>query len=63
LHHAVSGRFHARRHADRGSLFDLRCDSAKDIAAAIAGNVGEGKAREISKAIITALNKKQAPAG
>ena len=46
-----------------GSLFDLKHDTADDIAAAIVGNVGESKAKGIASQIAAKLKQKQNPAG
>ena len=46
-----------------GSLFDLKHDTADDIAAAIVGSVGESKAKGIASQIAAKLKQKQNPAG
>lgn len=46
-----------------GSLFDLRGDSAADIAAVIVGNVSAYKAKEIANKIHQVLKRKTIPAG
>lgn len=48
---------------DAGSLFDLKHDTADDVGKVIADSVSETKARNIAKAINTALSRKQKPAG
>jgi hypothetical protein len=46
-----------------GSLFDLRRDSAGDIADAIAANISEHKARAIAASILGVFKARQKPAG
>jgi L-lactate utilization protein LutC len=52
---------------DDGSLFDLKNDSVKEIAEAIAANISEAKAAALAKAIPEAIKelkrKRQKPAG
>jgi hypothetical protein len=49
---------------EEGSLFDLKHDSADDIATAITGNITEHKAKAIAAAIAARLKQKQLrPAG
>jgi hypothetical protein len=54
-------------HKDDGSLFDLKNDSVKEIAEAIAANISEGKAADLAKAIPEAVRqrkrKQQKPGG
>jgi len=56
-----------QRRRDDGSLFDLKADKVEDIADAIAGNISEGKAAALAKAIPEAIKerkrKQQRPAG
>jgi hypothetical protein len=49
--------------ADDGSLFDLRRDSADDIARTIADNIGEAKWKGIKKAADERYKAKSRPAG
>jgi hypothetical protein len=51
------------RKRDAGSLFDLRHDSADDIATAIVGNMSIHKAQNLAKAIIALLKSQKQPAG
>jgi hypothetical protein len=46
-----------------GSLFDLKHDSADDIALAIVGNLSAHKAKSLADGILTRLKKSQKPAG
>jgi hypothetical protein len=48
---------------DVSSLFDLKHDTAKDIALVIVGNVGELKAKDIAKRITEQFKQRQKPAG
>jgi hypothetical protein len=60
-------RLKARLESAGGSLFDLKNDSVKEIAEAIAANISEGKAADLAKAIPEAVRqrkrKRQKPAG
>jgi len=50
--------------AEQGSLFDLRRDSADNIATTIVANISEHKATAVAKGILAALKAaKQTPAG
>jgi hypothetical protein len=46
-----------------GSLFDLKRDSAGDIASTIIGNLSAHKAKSLADGILTRLKKSQKPAG
>jgi hypothetical protein len=48
---------------EAGSLFDLRHDSADDIALAIVGNLSAHKAKTLADGILARLKKSQKPAG
>jgi hypothetical protein len=50
------------KHGD-GSLFDLKHDSADDIALAIVGNLSAHKAKTLADGILARLKKSQKPAG
>jgi len=50
------------KHSD-GSLFDLRHDSADDIALAIVSNLSAPKAKTLADGILARLKKSQKPAG
>jgi hypothetical protein len=53
----------AEQRQEDGSLFDLKNDSADNIAMAIVGNVGRDKAANIAKQIAEKLKRKRQPAG
>jgi len=48
---------------EEGSLFDLKHDSADDIASAIIGNLSAHKAKSLADGILARLKKSQKPAG
>jgi hypothetical protein len=48
---------------EQGSLFDLKHDSADDIASAIIGNLSTHKAKSLADGILARLKKSQKPAG
>jgi hypothetical protein len=48
---------------EQGSLFDLKHDSADDIASAITGNLSARKAKSLADGILARLKKSQKPAG
>jgi hypothetical protein len=48
---------------EQGSLFDLKHDSADDIASAITGNLSTHKAKSLADGILARLKKSQKPAG
>ena len=48
---------------EEGSLFDLKHDSADDIASAIVGNLSAHKAKSLADGILARLKKSQKPAG
>lgn len=48
---------------EQGSLFDLKHDSADDIASAITGNLSAHKAKSLADGILARLKKSQKPAG
>jgi hypothetical protein len=60
-------RLKARLESAGGSLFDLKNNSVKEIAEAIAANISEGKAADLAKAILEAVRqrkrKQQKPGG
>ena len=48
---------------EEGSLFDLKHDSADDIATAIVGTLSAHKAKTLADGILARLKKSQKPAG
>jgi hypothetical protein len=48
---------------EEGSLFDLKHDSADDIASTIVGNLSAHKAKSLADGILARLKKSQKPAG